>query len=324
MCIIIVNARGTRLPKSVLSRSAQMNPDGLGIVWLDNYEVSYHQSAEWSRLQSDRPFIAHFRFATVGDVSMRNVHPFVCGNNKDELLMMNGTIFKYGSKTMTDTEHLARLLGDKRRQTWASELAKFNHRFVTINTKHKSYQIYNKSLWTNRDGVWYSKSNILHDNYVAVYGTLKRGQYNNQFYLYGSEFIGHGVTKHKYPLIVSGLPYLIEQKGSGLNVAVDVFRVDDATLFDLDKLEGHPRWYIRKSIPIVVNEVELMCWVYFNPSARYKYNGQNHVQSYSDNNVCVDCMNDLEYDGYNSYYCKSCGSWQEKNNYSPVSLKTQF
>ena len=76
----------------ILKNSARINPHGLGIVWLDTYKVSYHNSKEYNLLKTDRPFIAHFRYATVGAVNRENTHPFVCGNNSDELLMMNGTI----------------------------------------------------------------------------------------------------------------------------------------------------------------------------------------------------------------------------------------
>ena len=87
-------------------------------------------------------------------------------------------------------------------------------------------------------------------------------------------------TKDKYPLVVDGLPYLFEKKGEGYNVKVDVFKVSDANLKNIDMLEGHPRWYKRKQIPIIVKGRELMCWVYFNPQEESRWNGKNHTESY--------------------------------------------
>ena len=47
------------------------------------------------------------------------------------------------------------------RKSWKKFLSKFKAvRFVSINTKHKSFQIYNCDLFTYKDGVWYSKTNI--------------------------------------------------------------------------------------------------------------------------------------------------------------------
>lgn len=321
---------GKELPNGVLQRASKINPHGLGVVWLDSYEIDYLNSNDYRTLESGRPYIAHFRYATVGAISMANVHPFVCGKNRDEYLMMNGTIPTYGDKFITDTEALARQLGNMSRATWKKVLSEYYCRFVSINVAKKSYEIYNKELWTRHDGVWYSKENVLQQNKVAVYGTLKKGNGNYYHYLNDSEFVGHGVTKDKYPLIVQSLPYLLDIKGDGTNVSVDVFNVSDSVLYDLDKLEGHPQWYKRKQIPILVNGSEVMCWVYFNPSMMKGYTGYGWVKSYEQRpltrytyrdvkpkakryadseSVCINCYNQLEYDGYSSYHCTACGEW---------------
>jgi gamma-glutamylaminecyclotransferase len=125
--------------------------------------------------------------------------------------------------------------------------------------------MYNKSDWHFRDGIWYSKPNVLQDNLVAVYGTLKKGYSNYHRHLSSAKFVGSGVTKNKYPLLIQGLPYMVDQKGEGHNVEVDIFKVSDATLGSLDMLEGHPRWYVRKEIPIFTDGRILTCWLYFNP-----------------------------------------------------------
>lgn len=111
MCVIIIKKQGKKMPKSIAKSSARINPDGLGIMWLDTYEVTYHKSSEYSNLYTDRPFIAHFRYATIGSISVENTHPFQCGNNKNEWLMMNGTIDGLGDNVMSDTRVLANQLG---------------------------------------------------------------------------------------------------------------------------------------------------------------------------------------------------------------------
>jgi hypothetical protein len=57
---------------------------------------------------------------------------------------------------------------------------------------------------------------------------------------------------------------MIDERGKGHNVAVDVFKVSNPVLDKLDKLEGHPTWYKRKQIPVVVKGKTLTCWIYFN------------------------------------------------------------
>lgn len=265
MCVIIIKQKGKQLAKDVAKTSARINPHGLGVIWLDTFEVSYHASKDYSVLDTDRPFIAHFRYATVGAINKDNTHPFRCGDNKNEWLMMNGTIRGLGNDKMSDSKELAISLGELPRNTWKTELEKYDCRFVTINTRNRTFQIYNQGDWIQRDGVWYSKENVLESHLVAVYGTLKKGNSNYWHYLAGSSYVGSGVTKDKYPLLIQGLPYLVDKQGTGHNVDVDVFKVADSKLAELDRLEGHPTWYKRRQIDIKVKGKTMSCWIYFNP-----------------------------------------------------------
>ena len=347
MCVIIVNQNGKQLPKEVAKTSARLNPHGLGVMWMDNYKVTYHKSSEYKVLMTNRPFIAHFRYATVGAIGKSNTHPFVCGKNENEWLMMNGTIYGLGNKEKSDTKVLAEQLGDIPRNKWKETLEKHVCRFVTINTRNKSYQMYNKELWVQKDGIWYSKSNVLESNIVAVYGTLKRG-FGNHHYIDDSKYIGKGKTKSKYPLVVKGLPYLIEEEGVGHNVDVEVYRVDDDTLRRLDALEGHPHWYERKQIEVkLTTDIVVKPWVYFNRRERsvgqelhktYKYapikESYEPIVDLSDqfddceftiedeSPICVNCFHDLEHDYFGNYYCKSCGDWFSEHEI--VKFRNQF
>ena len=283
MCVIIIKNNNEKLPNGVAKKSSLLNPHGLGIVWLDTYEIEHHKSDKYKIIEkSNRPFIAHFRYATVGAIGKENTHPFVCGKNKNEWLMMNGTIRGLGDLKTCDSKALAIDLGDQPRHTWKKELDKYACRFVTVNVRNKTFQMYNKQLWTLDNGVWYSKDNVLENNLIAVYGTLKKGYSNYWHYLTGSEHIGKGTTKDKYPLLVSGLPYLIENKGVGHNVEVDVFAVSSTVLARLDILEGHPNWYRRKQIKIKSGKKTLNCWVYFNIKHKVEANDIMHV-SYTQN-----------------------------------------
>jgi gamma-glutamylaminecyclotransferase len=119
---------------------------------------------------------------------------------------------------------------------------------------------------------------VLQDNLVAVYGTLKKG-YSNNSLLRGSRYVGKGTTLDKYPLEVSGLPYLHDVKGSGYNVDVHIYKVSDNVLKSLDALEGHPHHYKRKEIMIKRKKGQLRCWVYFIQTRPYS-NHMNCIQSY--------------------------------------------
>lgn len=347
MCIIIIKQKPNHLPSEVLKNSARINRDGLGILWLDTYKIEYKNSKDYQVLNTDRPFIAHFRYATIGKVSKEDIHPFRCGKHSDEYLFQNGTINGYGNKNMTDTEDLAQRLGRCPRHLWAKSLSKFNCRFVTANVRNKSFQIYNKKSWIHKDGVWYSKGNVFQNHLVAVYGTLKKG-YGNNYLLSNQKYLGRGKTLSKYPLNTKGLPYLYNEKGVGHNVVVDVYQVSDANLKQLDRLEQHPHWYRRELTNIrLTKKVVVKCWVYFmiqNPRdkslpmlesyiysapqvvqpTRYDYTPQtdmfsglsefeelNDCEIIEDNSTpyCSQCYKDLEFDSFNAYHCSSCGTW---------------
>ena len=341
MCVIIIKQKGKTVLKEVAKTSAKLNPDGLGVIWLDTFDVTYHLSSEHKVLDTERPYIAHFRYATIGAIGKGNTHPFRCGANKDEWLMMNGTIRALGSDKMSDTRVLANHLGDIPRQKWRAELSKYECRFVSVNTKSKTYQIYNRDLWVKKDGVWFSKDNVVEDNVIAVYGTLKKG-FNNYAYLKDSKYVGKGKTKDKYPLVISGLPYLIDNAGKGHNVEVDVFRVSGSTLATLDRLEGHPNWYCRRQIMVKIKGgVEVSCWVYFN--IKEVAEGKVHHKKFSqpripttfwenmyvptkllldplecddcefdienEKPICINCSHDLEHDSFANYHCSGCDEW---------------
>jgi len=294
MCVIIIKQKNRTLSPEIAKTSGRMNPHGLGIIWLDTFEVTYHKSSEYRKLLTDRPYIAHFRYATVGAIGRSNTHPFQCGSSKHEYLMMNGTIKGLGNAKDCDSKVLACQLGDKPRHTWKAELSSHPCRFVTINVRNKTYQIYNQELWTKHDGIWFSKDEVIEDNLVAVYGTLRKGHGNYNYYLTDSKHIGKGYTKEKYPLIIDGLPYLIEKSGQGHNVEVDVFKVSNSVMRQLDVLEGHPNWYKRKRVPIKVGGKELMCWIYFNNTVDYK-GKEMHVRYEKPKPVTVP-KNRLSYD----------------------------
>jgi gamma-glutamylaminecyclotransferase len=112
---------------------------------------------------------------------------------------------------------------------------------------------------------------------VAVYGTLKKGYSNYFHYLSSSKFIAHGTTNKKYPLVIKGLPYLIEKSGVGHHVEVDIFKVSSSVLANLDRLESHPDWYRRSQIDIKTKNGVLKCWVYFNVR-EFAENQVHHVR----------------------------------------------
>ncbi len=94
---------------------------------------------------------------------------------------------------------------------------------------------------------------------IFIYGTLKRGQ-KRAAVLEGQQFLGEVVTAPFYRLFDTGsYPALVECSGgvetdaSGGPVEGELWRVDDACLAELDRIECVPDLYRRG--PVAIAEV---------------------------------------------------------------------
>ena len=86
---------------------------------------------------------------------------------------------------------------------------------------------------------------------IFVYGTLRRGGANHAR-LAGARFVGEGVTAARHALFVGDFPYLAT--GPAVHrVRGEVYAVDAGLLAALDRLEGHPTWYERRPVAIVLD-----------------------------------------------------------------------
>ena len=110
---------------------------------------------------------------------------------------------------------------------------------------------------------------------VFVYGTLKEG-FRNFHVNHGLRLPGEFVTVQRHALLIVGeywLPWLLPEarlqagRDENHHVIGQVYRVDDAGLAEMDKLEqiDEPGWYQRRRIAVRPRGGgdELQPWVYF-------------------------------------------------------------
>jgi len=102
---------------------------------------------------------------------------------------------------------------------------------------------------------------------VFVYGTLKRGFWNNAL-LKRARFIGEGITLEKFKLYTVGFPYAVPDE-KGLPLKGEVYEVDEKTLLELDNLEGYPIHYKRKRVKVKLNTgKEVEAFMYYREEPR--------------------------------------------------------
>ncbi len=102
------------------------------------------------------------------------------------------------------------------------------------------------------------------EHIVFVYGTLKR-QHSNHSLLLHSKYLGTGQTIEKYSLRIFGIPYVFKYEKIS-HIHGELYSVNDHTLARLDMLEGHPDWYRREEVKILVDNDQIVtAWLYFFP-----------------------------------------------------------
>jgi len=83
---------------------------------------------------------------------------------------------------------------------------------------------------------------------IFVYGTLRMGQCRNHV-LSDSEYLGGARTKPEFTMWDLG-PYPAVTNFGADSIAGEVYEVDERTLAELDRIEGHPRLYRRTDIEL--------------------------------------------------------------------------
>jgi gamma-glutamylcyclotransferase (GGCT)/AIG2-like uncharacterized protein YtfP len=105
---------------------------------------------------------------------------------------------------------------------------------------------------------------------IIVYGTLKKG-FGNHRLLQNAKFLGKALTKNKYKMTKSGIPFVHEDKPE-VQITGEVYEVSEADMPRLDALEGFRgrrdnSFYYRKPIPVILeNKEELEAEIYFSDS----------------------------------------------------------
>ncbi len=133
---------------------------------------------------------------------------------------------------------------------------------------------------------------------VFVYGTLQK-EFGNHRVMQdaGGKFIAKAHTMDRYPLLVDGLPFLIDQVGQGEYVIGELYDVPSEGMRILDRLEGHPSFYERRVRTFLCDRTEEMtdynsrkktAWVYFLNSHLPPTLDRNFYKSYRQGRDCRD------------------------------------
>lgn len=90
---------------------------------------------------------------------------------------------------------------------------------------------------------------------VFVYGSLKRGLYNNDV-LGDSIYMGSGETKHLYEMRGLGAFPGVHIDSKVSTIKGELFDCSESIMIDLDRLEGYPSFYDRKEVDIILDGIK--------------------------------------------------------------------
>lgn len=202
MCLIAQVPAGLRMPDDYVEHAYYRNPDGIGIMSSLGIQKFVGRKAlrkatrYLKRVHEAKVAHAiHFRYATHGDITLRNCHPFELPNGNG-FMMHNGVLGAYtaqSTKLDSDTAIFARehtsaeASGESYLDYWSEVAGKigFNKLVIMLpESRDFRFVLVNSRQGSERDGIWYSqtyslphKPFIYHSSYVpASSSSLTEGE----------------------------------------------------------------------------------------------------------------------------------------------------
>lgn len=204
MCLIAYVRAGKTISDHYIETVHARNPDGIGVMSAKGIEKFLgHKMLKRARryihtLQNDGlEFAVHFRYATHGDITMKNVHPFELPDGNGHL-MHNGVLSDYTEASIatngedSDTalfarEHIGTAPFEQWQEYWTAIANKISGGRLCLMLPDKRFILVNEQSGTWKEDVWYSQTYSLPYNvkpYVYSGGAYEywRGRGNEDAY----------------------------------------------------------------------------------------------------------------------------------------------
>lgn len=183
MCLIVASEKGA-IPKRAEVDNAQWhNEDGFGIVYLEEgtLKTKYTLEPSWNdvwdifKSVEGKPYVAHFRYATHGDVTRENAHPFMVVK-RQLYVAHNGVIdIDCGFSDRSDTWHFVQsVLKPRGMNCLRRKTLKALGRILGKNNKLAFLDIYgkvsivNKAQGVTAGDIWFSNEYSIRPGWSAT------------------------------------------------------------------------------------------------------------------------------------------------------------
>ena len=174
MCLLIVKPKGVVVPADNLRHANKRNSHGIGMAWIEDGVIHMWKALEAERIEEAvekaaelEPFdaIIHLRFATHGEKTIDNVHPFFANEAQTVAMAHNGILRIPTTKEISDSRMFANeVLARFSDHWWRSEVVRvfvengIGGDRVAILTVEDGPVVFNRSRWSTEGGVLYSNS----------------------------------------------------------------------------------------------------------------------------------------------------------------------
>lgn len=219
MCIIIAKPKNKTIPLEHLKQSANANPDGGGVMWIDDkneIRIIKHLTSVSKLLDGlhdrqkdwqERDVIFHFRIGTSGETNIENVHPFYV--NDTLAFCHNGVLSDYSFRDSkySDTIHFNEkilkklpkgfLSNDVVRDLLNNYIESSKLAFLWSERKQPIYIIGEKKGWWD-EGIWYSNKSYERKIIIKSNKELYGGYSDYDKYGPGIGYSGYNPDKNNY------------------------------------------------------------------------------------------------------------------------------
>lgn len=268
MCQIIIKPAGLLTKLDNLDRAKERNKDGFGVMWYntDIKKLQVFKTLDYEEFKKvivdhvkEYSAVIHLRFASKGEVSLDNVHPFK--TSRGALLCHNGTLQSWGNATTSDTKEFADTFRSlnidweaKATETLVGHTIGTAYNKIVVMMPNGHIKIFNENLFIEEEGIKYSNTCHQEVTYYTPYKVTPKDTINYGNYWDDGDIdtiipLKNKKVQEKFKIFVYGTLKKDKINHSYLSTAKFLYRAQTVAKFAMVSDKGVPYPYVLGETP---------------------------------------------------------------------------